>query len=132
MVNFPAQSITAWGPVSAAITCNPISKCTMCSKRIQPSLSFPMTLCKRRFRWACWFSRPSNEHHNCCAMPALLFSTSRTTFVYCCARSAMYVWSRSLARCTTTYLGTIIIELPNEVATVANVVWIRSPLLWIS
>jgi hypothetical protein len=127
-VNFLARLIATWGPSSATITCSPISKCTMRSKRIWPSPSFPTTLCKRWFQWACWFCRPSNKHHSCCAMPASLFLTSRTTFVCCCARSVTYVWSQSLARCTTTYFGMMIVELPNVVAMVADVVSIWSPL----
>jgi hypothetical protein len=55
-------------------------------------------------------------------MLALLFSTSWMAFVYCCARFVVYVWSRSLAKCITTYWGTIIIELPNGVTTLAGIV----------
>jgi hypothetical protein len=43
-------------------------------------------------------------------------------FVYCCARFVMYVWSQSLAKCITIYWGMTIIELPNDIAMVANIV----------
>jgi len=53
-------------------------------------------------------------------------------FVSCCAGFVMYVWSQSLAKCITTYWGTTIVELPNDIAMAANIVWIWSHLLRIS
>lgn len=52
---------------------------------------------------------------------ALRFSTSRMGFISCCAGFATYVWSPRLAVCITTYWGTTIGELPNDIATMASV-----------
>jgi hypothetical protein len=58
--------------------------------------------------------------------------TFRMAFVFCCAGFATYVWSPRLTVCITTYWGTTIGELPNDIATVALVAWLGSHLLRIS